>query len=705
MTIDGNLYIADTGNNVIREISSGVITTVAGNGATHGFSGDNGPATSALLNSRQGRRGRCLHANLYIADTGNNRIRSVTAGVIGTVAGNGVLGFAGDNGTRSKRAVQRSTYNVALDAAGNLYIADYNNNCVRKVVAGVISTVAGKGTAGLQRRWRPGHTGPARNLPYVVTVDVPPVTCISPILATLRTSASSTANGVDLHRAAGNGTAGFSGDNGSPLSAQLHFPSGIAFDTAGNLYFADYENNRVREISSGIVTTVAGNGTAGFSGDSGSATAAQLNQPSAVAFDPAGSLYIADTGNNRIRKVTGTTITTFAGNGTAGYSGDSGAAASAELNQPSGIAFDSSGNMYIADSANNRVRKVVHGVITTAAGSGASGFSGDAGSPTTAQLTNPSDVVVDSTGNIYIADSGNNRVRKVAGSVISTFAGNGTPGLSGDNAAAATAAQLNAPAALALGSGGILFIADAGNNVIRKVASGKITTIAGNGTTLGDGGVSTAALLSGPQGVRLDSAGNIYIADTQDNRVRLLTPIPLSIANPSSLPAGTIGVASTAVTFSAAGGTGSGYTWSSTGLPKGIAFSTAGVLSGTPSAPATSGLQFTVKDSAASTASVTFSLLIGAPVPAISALNPASGTALGAAFTLAVTGTNFVTGDTIQWNGTPLTTKSRECDAADCIRRLQPDCRRVGSASITVTAIRSIFRFPQFSGSMRPRPG
>ena len=652
---DGNLYIADTGNNVIREISAGVITTVAGNG-TRGFGGDNGPATTALLSSPKSVAVDAA-ANLYIADTGNNRIRSVSAGVIGTVAGTGVLGYTGDNGP-AVSAQLNVPNGIALDAAGNLYIADYNNNRVRKVAAGVISTVAGKGTPGFS-----GDGGLATqaqlNLPYVVTVDPTGNLYIADFGNNrIRIIA---ANGV-IYTAAGNGTAGFSGDNGSPLSAQLHFPSGIAFDTAGNLYFADYENNRVREISSGIITTVAGDGTP-----------AQLNQPSAVAFDSAGNLYIADTGNNRIRKVTGTTVSTVAGNGTAGYSGDNGAAPSAELNQPSGIAFDSSGNLYIADSANNRIRKIAHGTITTVAGDG-----------TTAQLSNPSDVVVDSTGNIYIADTNNNRVRKVAGSVITTFAGNGTPGLSGDNATA-TAAQLNAPAALALGTGGVLFIADAGNNAVRKVASGKITTIAGTGTTLGDGGISTAAALSSPQAVRPDSAGNIYIADTQDNRIRLLTPIPLSITDPLSLQPGTIGVVYTSITFNATGGTGSGYTWSATGLPKGITFSTGGILSGTPTAAATSSLQFTVKDSGGASASVTLSLVVAAPVPVISALNPASGTALGAAFTLAVTGTNFVTGDTIQWNGTSLTTKFASATqltasvAASLIAS-------VGSASITVTA-------------------
>ena len=652
---DGNLYIADTGNNVVREISAGIINTVAGNG-TRGFAGDNGPATTALLSSPKSIAVDAS-GNLYIADTGNNRVRSVSAGVIGTVAGNGVLGFMGDNGP-AVSAQLNVPNGIALDASGNLYIADYNNDCIRKVAAGIISTIAGKGTPGFS-----GDGGLAAqaqlNLPYVIAFD-PTGNLYIADFGNNRLRIVGV-NGV-IYTAAGNGTAGFNGDSGSPVSAQLHFPSGIAFDTAGNLYFADYENNRVREIASGVITTVAGDGTV-----------AQLNQPSAVAFDSSGNLYIADTGNNRIRKVTAGTMTTFAGNGTAGFSGDNGPAASAELNQPSGIAFDSSGNLYIADSANNRVRKVAHGTITTIAGDG-----------TTAQLSNPSDVVVDSTGNIYIADTNNNRVRKVAGSVISTFAGNGTPGLSGDNGTA-TAAQLNMPAALALGSAGVLFIADAGNNAIRKVASGKITTIAGTGATLNDGGVSTQAELSSPQGVRPDSAGNIYIADTQDNRIRLLTPIPLSITDPSLLAPGTIGVAYTSITFNATGGTGTGYTWSATGLPKGITFSAAGVLAGTPTAAATSSLQFTVKDSAANTASVTLSLEVDAPVPTISALNPASATALGATFTLAVNGTNFVTGDTIQWNGTSLTTKfvsATQLSASVAASLIAT----VGSASVTVTA-------------------
>ena len=384
---------------MIREISAGVIATVAGNG-TGGFGGDNVPATSAPLKSPKGVAADAT-GNLYIADTGNDRIRRVSAGVIGTVAGNGVLGFTGDNGPAI--GAQLNVPNgIALDATGNLYIADYNNNRIRKVVAGVISTVAGKGTPGFS-----GDGGLATqaqlNLPYVIALD-PAGNLYIADFGNNRLRIVGL-NGV-MYTTAGNGTAGFSGDSGSPVSAQLHFPSGIAFDNAGNLYFADYENNRVREISSGVITTVAGDGTP-----------AQLNNPSAVAFDSTGNLYIADTGNNRIRKVAGTTITTFAGNGTAGFNGDNGAATSAELNQPSGIAFDSSGNLYIADSANNRVRKVARGTITTVAGDG-----------TSAQLSNPSDVVVDSTGNIYIADSGNNRVRKVAGTVTTTFAGNGTLG-------------------------------------------------------------------------------------------------------------------------------------------------------------------------------------------------------------------------------------------------------------------------------------
>ncbi len=276
-----------------------------------------------------------------------------------------------------------------------------------------------------------------------------------------------------LTRVAGNGMPGFSGDGGPAINAQM-VPSGIALDSAGNLYIADTLNNRVRKVSNGIITTVAGNGSLGFSGDNGPAVSAQLI-PVGVAVDSAGNLYIADGNNNRVRKVANGVISTVAGNGTPFFSGDNGAATLASLT-PGGIAVDTAGNLYIADVTNNRIRKVTNGIITTIAGSPGSGapgnFGGDGGPATSAQLSQPRGISLDSFGNIYIADAANNRVRKITNGVITTVAGSGSTGgpggLGGDNGPA-TSALLSQPTSLAIGPDGALYIGDGNNSRVRKI--------------------------------------------------------------------------------------------------------------------------------------------------------------------------------------------------------------------------------------------
>src|ERR1051326_5130759 len=256
------------------------------------------------------------------------------------------------------------------------------------------------------------------------------------VFAVFTTGAFAQTNAITT--VAGNGTAGYSGDGGSATSAQLNAPFSIAVDSAGNIYIAEWSNNRVRKVStSGTITTFAGTGAGGFGGDGGPATDAALNSPEGVAVDAAGNVYIADAFNNRIRKVDPSgIITTIAGNGNPGYTGD-GPALSAGLNDPSGVAVDKNGNVYVADNSNHRIRKISGGTISTIAGTGVGGFSGDGGPATKAQVFNPTHLTIDGAGNLYIADYSNNRVRKIDTSgTITTIAGTTTPtnqgGYSGD---------------------------------------------------------------------------------------------------------------------------------------------------------------------------------------------------------------------------------------------------------------------------------
>jgi sugar lactone lactonase YvrE len=505
----------------------GIINTTAGNG-TAGFSGDGGAAISAELH---GDNAVAVDGagNMYIADYYNNRIRKVTAstGVISTVAGNGTAGFSGDGGAATSAEIN-GPGDIAVDSAGNIYISDLNNNRVRKVTAstGVISTVAGNGTKGFT-----GDGGAATSAeigPNGVGVDTAGNLYMADEFSN-RVRKVTASTGI-ISTVAGNGTAGFTGDGGAATSAELNVPDAVLVDGAGNIYISDHNNERIRKVtaSTGKISTIAGNGTAGYSGDGGAATSAELNGPGGLALDGAGNLYIGDFGNNRVRKVTVSTgvISTAAGNGVAGYSGDGGSPASAEMNGPSGIAMDKTGNLYIADFGNERIRTITAS-ISTVAGNGTAGFSGDGGAAISAELHGDNAVAVDGAGNMYIADYYNNRIRKVTAStgVISTVAGNGTAGFSGDGGAA-TSAEINGPGDVAVDSAGNIYISDLNNNRVRKVtaSTGVISTVAGNGTKgfTGDGGAATSAEI-GPNGVGVDTAGNLYMADEFSNRIRKVT--------------------------------------------------------------------------------------------------------------------------------------------------------------------------------------
>ena len=327
---------------------------------------------------------------------------------------------------------------------------------------------------------------------------------------------------------AGDGNSISSGDGGASRSASVQHPNGVALDAKGNLYIADWYAHRIRRITpQRIITTVAGNGSEFLSGDGGLATRASLSNPKGAAVDSAGNLYIADTGNDRIRKVSPDgIISTAAGNGRQGFSGDGGPANLASVNRPGGVAVDREGNLYVADTLNHRIRRVdVRGIITTVAGNGKPALSGDDGPATSASLYHPNSIAVDARGNLYIADTNNSVVRKVnLEGTISTVAGDGKDRFSGDGGPAINA-SLSHPGGVAVDAAGNLYIADTLHSRIRKVStSGTINTVAGNGDTgfSGDGGSPTKASLYNPHGVAVDNDGNLYIADSLNFRIRMV---------------------------------------------------------------------------------------------------------------------------------------------------------------------------------------
>lgn len=738
----GNIYFPDLSNNMIFKLSGTALSVVAGTGV-EGYAGDGGAATSARLDSPSDVAFSPA-GDLYIADTANSVIRKVdSAGKITTFAGNGTSAESGDGGPATSASLAGPS-GIAFDAAGDLYIAD--NGTIREVNAsGTISTVSltpvPAGTPGLcaPQGLRRGPDG------SIYVADF----CN-------RVFKFNSSGSLTLVAGNGNESGGYAGDGGPATSALLSDPSALAFDGQGNLYITDELNNVIREVNTaGTISTVAGiaaSGFGGFAGDGGPGTAALLAQPGGLAFDASGSLYVADMNNERIRRLdTTNTITTVAGNGRFKYAGDGGAAISASLDSPEAVALDPTGNLFVADIANTVVRKVSPaGVISTYVGTGikAPTYTGDGGPATSATISFPGDVQADSAGNLFLIEG--DRVHKIssagtmstlfngglvpAGSqhlamdsqgnlyfaapiltqvlkldttgAVTVVAGTGGRGFSGDGGPA-TSATLSDIRGLAADSAGNLYISDRANNRVRKVdTSGIITTVAGNSSTAtaGDGGPATGAGVPGPfslavdgagnlyittanrirkvdgggtittiagggfvgstvdgvpalnatfnavQGLAFDAAGNLYVGDRFDDRVRKITSVtnaPPFIFNPPSgltvatkgLPHGTVGTAYFQ-TLSAVGGA-SPYTWSisSGSLPAGLTLSSAGAISGTPTTAGASTFAVKVTDSTGVTATQSFTLTVVAPL-AITTTTLPNGTAgtLYPTATIAATG-------------------------------------------------------------------
>lgn len=508
----GGFYFT-TSQRIYRAAAGGSLTLIAGNGTTS-FSGDGGPAVFAGLNYPMGI---ALDGtgNLFIADS--YRIRKVTAaGIITTVAGMGVAGSAGDGGPAI--AAQINSSSIAADRDGNLFIAEYNR--IRKVtLAGIITTVADKGTNGFSGFSYAGSIAVDQDGSLFI-VDYSRIRKV-------------TTAGI-ITTVAGTGTEGFSGDGGPATSAQLsQFPSSVTVDQDGNLLIGD--NGRIRKVTpAGIITTVAGNGTDGFSGDGGPAVSAQLGNTVRVASDRAGNLFIADMGNNRIREITSAgLIITVAGNGSP--AGDGSPAISAQFLNPSSVTVDRDGTLLIADTANSRIARIgASGIVSTVAGNGkydSSGDKGDGRPAISAPVNYPTSLTVDAAGNVFvIADSGDGSgeglIRQINTAGIINTISNGWYLFDYDGYAPVGEVCL---AGIAVDADGNVFIATTfGQNIWKISPSGTKTRVAGSdvgkSSYSGDGGPATSALLSFPNGLAVDGDGNLFIADSNNNRIRKVSP-------------------------------------------------------------------------------------------------------------------------------------------------------------------------------------
>lgn len=506
MAVDssGNIYVADAGDHTVKEISGGNVTVIAGQSGTAGTQNFSTGATSARF-IYPAAVAVDSGGNVYVADMGANAIFKISGGNVSVVAGS--PGTAGSQNGAGTAAQFNGPEGIAVDGSGNVYVSDTNNSVIRKIdVHGNVTTLAGSvgvtgssdGSSALFNY--PGgiaFDATTGNL-YVADYDNSTIRAVSTTTGSVSTFA---------------GSAGVTGDtNGAATGGALfNHPAAVAVDGSGHVYVMDTSNQVVREIAGGAVTTVAGSVTGGHS-------AALFFYPQGIAVTASGSIYVSDTGNHEIKSVTGGVASILQGAmGTIGFT-------SSTFAYPYGITVASNGNIYVADSGNNAIRVVTSsGSVSTLAGTGVAGSADGAGSVAT--FNNPSDVAVDSAGNVYVADTGNSTIRMITpGGTVSTLSG--IAGTTGSNNGAEASATYNHPQGIAIDASGNLYIADTGNSVIRMItkATGQVSTYAGTvGQTGTADNVRTQALFNGPTSVAVDSSGNVYVADFSNNTIRKIS--------------------------------------------------------------------------------------------------------------------------------------------------------------------------------------
>ncbi|MGH7997232.1 MAG: hypothetical protein ACREFX_12875, partial [Opitutaceae bacterium] len=517
----GNVYVADAGDHTIREIASGgVVSTLAGDSGQAGMTDGTGTSAKfvypyAVAIGPDGY--------LYVADMGANNIRRVNLSTkeVSTYAGS-TAGTAGSANGVGTAALFSGPQGIAVDSAGNVYVADTNNSTIRMIAAGTQNVTTLAGSAG-QSGSADGTGNEARfDFPGGLAVDTHGDLYVADYDNSTIRLVNTTTGQVSTFAGAAGATGAI---NGAVGTARFDHPNGVAVDAGGNVYVADTSTQTIRMISGGNVTTLAGGGYLGGRIDA-TGTQARFFYPDGLAATAAGLVYVADTGNHTIRMVTAPAgvVTTYAGSaGTIGSANGNGTAA--QFNYPYGVAADSAGNLYIADQNNDTIREVAtDGQVTTIAGMAGVAGSAD-GVDTAARFNGPSGIAVDSSGRIFVADTGNSTIRMIVDGQVTTLAGTaGTPG-SADGAY--TSAQFDRPLGLAVDGSANVYVADSGNDTIRMVvpATGEVTTIAGVARHSGDGnGPGGGASFDGPYAVAVDGSGNVYVADCFNGQIRKLTP-------------------------------------------------------------------------------------------------------------------------------------------------------------------------------------